>query len=182
MIDRYDDKENDNLIFFQSPKKRVRFDESANQIWTIDRYDDKENDNLIFFQPPKKRVRFDESANQIWTIDRYDDEESEHSGLNISIIYDENYQQADMNIMHSNDDKRSPSINSDITTDNEKVDSTCPDISCDEDPGRKNLFRRETILKAVGKFSRRLSENFWTRIVNGFSKLFSCSLGQQRKC
>ena len=64
-FDRYDDKENDKLIFFQPPKKRVRFDESKNQIWTINRYDDEENDKLIFFQPPKKRVSFDESKNHI---------------------------------------------------------------------------------------------------------------------
>ena len=70
---------------------------------------------------------------------------------------------------------------SDMTAENEKVDSTCPHISCDEDTGRKILTRRETILKAVGKFSRRLRENFWRRTVNGFSKFFSCSLGQQRK-
>ena len=29
------DKENDKLTFFNSPKKRVRFDESANQIWIV---------------------------------------------------------------------------------------------------------------------------------------------------
>ena len=34
------DKENDKLIFFQPPKKQVRFHEAKNQIWTIDRYDD----------------------------------------------------------------------------------------------------------------------------------------------
>ena len=210
-IDRYDDKENDKLIFFQSPKKRVRFDESANQIWTIDRYDDKENDNLIFqppknrvrfdesaneiwtidryddkendnliFQPPKNRVRFDESANEIWTIDRYDDKENERCGLNIGFSDDGNFQSAEMKIMHSNDDEGSSSITSDIPAKNEKVDSTYPHISCDEDTGRKNRTRRKAILKAVGKFSRCLSENFRRRIVNGFSRLFSCSLGQQR--
>ena len=170
----------DKLIFFRRPKKRVRFDEAKNEIWTIDRYDDKENDKLIFFQSPKKRVRFDESANEIWTIDRYDDKENECSGLNISISDDENFQSAEMKIMHSNEG--SSSITSDIPAENEKVDSTYPHISCDEDTERKNLTRRKTILKAVGKFSRRLSENFWRRIVNGFSGLFSCSLGQQRKC
>ena len=172
----------DKLIFFRRPKKRVRFDEAKNEIWTIDRYDDKENDKLIFFQSPKKRVRFDESANQIWTIDRYDDKEYERSGLNICITDDGNFQPAEMKIMHSNDDEESSSINPDITAENEKVDSTCPHISCDEDTGRNNLTRRESILKAFGKFSRRTSENFWRRIVNGISKLFSCSLGQQRKC
>ena len=77
----------DKLIFFRRPKKRVRFDEAKNEIWTIDRYDDKENDKLIFFQPSKKRVRFDESANEIWTIDRYDDKENERSGLNIGFFW-----------------------------------------------------------------------------------------------
>ena len=57
---RYDDKENDNLIFFQPPKKQVHFDEAKNQIWTIDRYDDKENDKRIFFQPPNEQDHFDE--------------------------------------------------------------------------------------------------------------------------
>ena len=42
-------------MFFQSPKKQVHFNESANQIWNIDQYDDKENDMLMFFQPPKKK-------------------------------------------------------------------------------------------------------------------------------
>ena len=139
-------------------------------------------DNLIFFRRPKKRVRFDESKNEIWTIDRYDDKENERSRLNISISDDENFQSAEMKIMYSNDDEGSSSINSDITTENEKVDSTRPHIACDEDTGRKNRTRRETILKAAGKFRRRLSENFWRRIVNGISRLFSCSLGQQRKC
>ena len=31
-------------LIFRFPKKRVRFDEGKNQIWTIDRYDDKENE------------------------------------------------------------------------------------------------------------------------------------------
>ena len=181
-IDRYDDQENDKLISFQPPKKRVRFDESNNQIWTIDRYDDKENDKLISFQPPKKRVRFDELRNQIWTIDRFDDEENERSGLNIGFSNDGYFQSAEMKIMHSNDDEESSSIHLDITAENENVDSACSHIFCDEDTGRKSLTWRETILKAVRKFSRRLIEYFWRRIANVFSKLFSCSLGQQRKC
>ena len=181
-IDRYDDKENDKLIFFQSPKKRVRFDESKNEIWTIDRYDDKENDKLIFFQPPKKCVRFDESKNEIWTIDRYDDKENERCVLNIGFSNDGNFQSAEMKIMHSNDDKGSFSFNSDITAETEKVDSTCLHIFCDEDTWRKSLTWRETMLKAVRKFSRRLIEYFWRSIVNGFSRFFSCSLGQERKC
>ena len=31
-LDRYDDKENDKLIYNQPPKKQVRFDEAKNQI------------------------------------------------------------------------------------------------------------------------------------------------------
>ena len=99
-MDRYDAKENDKLIFFQPPKKRVRFDESKNEIWTFDRYDDKENDKLIFFQPLKKHVRFDESNNQIWTIDRFDDKENERCVLNIGFSNDGNFQSAEMKIMH----------------------------------------------------------------------------------
>ena len=174
-IDRYDDKENDKLIFFQPPKKRVRFDESKNEIWTIDRYDDEENDKLIFFQPSKKRVFFYESKNKIWPIDRYDDKENQRCVLNIGFSNE-------MKTMHSNDDKGSSSFNSDITAENEEVDSTCLHIFCDEDTGRKSLTWRETILKAVRKFSRRLIEYFWRSIVNGFSRFFSCSLGQQRNC
>ena len=52
-IDRYDDKDNDELIFFKPPKKQIRFHESANQIWSIDRYDDKENDKLNLFKSTK---------------------------------------------------------------------------------------------------------------------------------
>ena len=181
-IDRYDNKENDKLIFFQPPKKRVRFDESKNEIWTIDRYDDEENDKLIFFQHSKKRVFFYKSKNKIWPIDRYDDKENERCVLNIGFSNDGNFQSAEMKIMHSNDDKGSSSFNSDITAENEEVDSTCLHIFCDEDTGRKSLTWRETMLKAVRKFSRRLIEYFWRSIVNGFSRFFSCSLGQQRKC
>ena len=158
----------DKLIFFRRPKKRVRFDEAKNEIWTIDRYDDKENDKLIFFQPSKKRVRFDESANEIWTIDRYDDKENERSGLNIGFSDDGNFQSAEMKIMPSNDDEGSSSINPDIPVENEKVDSTCPHISCDEDTGRKILTRRKTILKAVKIFSRRLREKNCERLFQAF--------------
>ena len=137
---------------------------------------------MILFQPPTKRVRFDESANQIRTIVRSDDKENERSGLNIGFSNDGNFQSAEMKIMHSNDDKGSSSFNSDITAENEKVDTTCLHIFCDEDTGKKRLTWRETMLKAVRKFSRRLIEYFWRSIVNGFSRFFSCSLGQQRKC
>ena len=73
----------DKLIFFRRPKKRVRFDEAKNEIWTIDRFNDKENDT-----------------------DRW----IERSGLNIRISDDGNFQSAEIKIKHSNDDEGSCSI------------------------------------------------------------------------
>ena len=92
--------------------------------------------------------------------------------MNIGFSNDGYFQSAEMKIMHSNDDQESSSIHLDITTENEKVDSTCLHIFCDEDTGRKSLTWRETMLKAVRIFSRRLIEYFWRSIVNGFSSFF----------